>query len=279
VAAAAAPPDPLEAVKRAQRELVAQKDAWRKEREEAQTKWQQEQAAHKARLDAADANEKRLRNLKRDPLGSLKELGVPWEEVQEAALQDGKPGPGLMARDLEDRMEARIREIEAAAQKRIQELEEQSKTYREQQEQGARQAWHSQTAQWVAAQADKYELINLYGLQANVGQEIERQWEQTGERAKPEEVAAKLEEYLQGEVRKLEKTKFFQSITKPAEKPVEVSESEGRARNVYRDIKGEVKREQAPTLTNDLTPSTTTTLSESLTPAQRWEAAKKQYGL
>lgn len=282
-AAPAAPaPDPMEAVKAAQRELFNQREAWKKERAEAEAKWAETQKTHAERLKAAEEAERFKRNLKRDPMGSLKELGLPWEELQETALQDGKPTAGLLAKDLEERMEARIREVQEAADRRIAEMQKAADEYRQKTEQQAEQAWRHQTTEWVKAAGEQYELVNLYGLQANVAELMKNRWETNGENLSREQAAAELEKNLQAEVDKLKNTKYFKSVSAPPAPAEDVGESKPKAvHKLVNDGREELKREKtpaAPTLTNDLAPSTAP-VPDNMSPAARWEFLKRQHGL
>lgn len=242
-------------------------DAVKKERalHQERTAWKAKQAAQEkewgAKVTRAQEVDAALANAKKNPVEALKLLGVTYEELTEAQLRDGKPGPDLAVRALEEK----LAKFEADAAKKEQDREAAAKEAQSQSEKQLLARWHDTTAKWVLANADKYELVAALGYQHEVGKMIEEHYDATGVQLPEAEVAAKLEKHLQDQqepavkdvFEKLTKTKWFQSRYAPVAAPKAETAPAAPPRRSSAPAVDEKKviETAAPTITNKLTAS------------------------
>jgi len=227
VSTQASPPSPPKApdasrllaeATRRERAVLAEKQAWKAQRAK-------EEAAWKERIARAEAVEAKLARAKKEPLSALEALGVSYEELSIAQLNDGKPGADLAIRQAEEKVAALEKKLEdekkAEAEKRKADTEASQKA--------ALARWHEMTTKKVTDAGEKYELVNALGYASEVGKMIEEHYDATGEQVSWEDAAAKLEGHLQSEqepavaevFKRLTNTKWFKSRYVPAPKEEE----------------------------------------------------------
>jgi hypothetical protein len=206
-------------------------------------------------------------NARRDPLGYLKAAGLEYDQVSQAVLNDGKPSADLIALDVEQKLEQARAEWKAEMESERQKLADERKAN----DAAVVDRWKKQTADWVASQADKFELVNHYGLGASVADAIQKAWDENQEELTREAAAERLENTLRESVSKLKATKFWATLmeTKPAD---------AKPATDQRVVSAE-KKPAAPDLTNRASAMPTTNIADGLSPAQRWEALKKSKGI
>jgi len=238
--------------RRRERQIQAERDAWKKQRSA-------EEAAWKERIARAEAVEAKLAKAKEAPLTALEALGVSYEELSIAQLNDGKPGADLAIRKAEEKV--------AALEKRIEDEKkaEAEKAKQQQEENSAKvlQAWHARTQKAVEAAGEKYELINALGYAGEVGKMVEEHYDATGEEVSWTAAADKLEAHLQAEqepavaevFKRLTNTKWFKSRYAPVakEQPAPPAPKRSRDADVPETKTSEPAAVAPPTITNKMT--------------------------
>lgn len=172
----------------------------------------------KAKEEALMAKEKALQErmawlekMESNPLEAIKEKGWTYEDITNAVLSGQKDlTPEMRVKKLEAEVQARFKAQEEARQR---EIEEQKKIYEAQQAK-AMEEFRAQTAAFIDANAEKYELTKIFGQHDLVVQTIEEHYRKTSEAGTPkilsqEEAADLVEKYLEGEVEKAKKAKKF----------------------------------------------------------------------
>jgi len=241
---------------RKERAIQAEKAAWKAQRAKEEAAWQE-------RIAKAQAVEEKLAKAKKEPLTALEALGLSYEELTIAQLNEGKPGADLAVRAAEEKIAALEAKIEADKKAAA---EEAAKKQAES-EKATVAAWHDATAKWVSGQADKYELVNALGYQREVGRMIEEHYDATGEEVPREVAAEKLEAHLQsmqdpamGETwKRVTSTKWFQSRYAPVAKKEESKTPPPPRRSSDPEVpakKAEAHQPPAaPTISNKMTAS------------------------
>lgn len=229
-----APPAPdasrlLAEARRAERAIQGEKRAWKEQRAREEAQW-------KERVAKAEAVEAKLARVSEDPLAALEILGVSYENLSLAQLNDGKPPADLKVRELEKRIadaEKKAAEEKAAEKKKAEEaLTAQQKATLER--------WHAATTKKVVDAGDKYELINALGYSAEVGKMVEEHYDATGEEVSWEKAAERLEAHLQAEqepavaevFKRLTNTKWFKSRYAPVAKEQPAPAAPRRSRDL-----------------------------------------------
>ncbi len=200
---------------RRERAIQAEKTAWKAQRAKEEAVW-------KERVSRAEAVEAKLAKAKSEPLSALEALGISYEELSIAQLNDGKPGADLAIRQAEERVAALEKKIEADKAAEAEKAKENASA----QEKQVLAQWHQRTAGAVEAAGEKYEMINALGYAGEVGKMVEEHYDATGEEVPWTVAAEKLEAHLQAEqepavaevFKKLSNTKWFKSRYAPVAK-------------------------------------------------------------
>lgn len=200
---------------RRERAVLAEKKAWKEQRAREEAQW-------KERIARAEAVEAKLAKAQKEPLTALEALGVSYEELSIAQLNDGKPGADLAIRKAEEKIAALEAKIEAEKKAEA----EKAKAQQTEAEKATLARWHETTTKRVVAAGEKYELVNALGYASEVGKMIEEHYDATGEEVSWEAAAEKLEAHLQAEqepavaevFKKLTNTKWFKSRYAPVAK-------------------------------------------------------------
>lgn len=194
--------------------------------------------------------EKARGGAKLNPLAALEALGLTYEDVTSFVLADNKPTPDLQVKAVRDEIEALKRQqIEAA--KRAEEERaasiEAEKTRLLSEQQAAIEQFHAETAEYVTAHADDYELVNLHEAHGLVVEVIEQHFAQTKRILSAKEAADLVEKHLEEQVEKAISTKRLSEKVKsrfaaPPPAPADEQRVDPAA--------------QRRTVTNDMTAST-----------------------
>lgn len=203
---------------RRERAVQAEKAAWKKQRAQEEAQW-------KERIARAEAVEAKLAKAKDAPLTALEALGLSYEELSMAQLNDGKPGADLAIRKAEEKVAALEKKIEDEKKA----AEEKAKQDRDATQKQVLEQWHARTTQAVIAAGEKYELVNALGYSGEVGKMVEEHYDATGEEVPWPVAAEKLEAHLQAEqepavaevFKRLTNTKWFKSRYAPVAKEPE----------------------------------------------------------
>lgn len=194
---------------------MAKREAKIVERDRAAKEREAKLAEREAAIKAAE--EKRSGYAK-DPLQALSDLGLSYEDLTKLMLNKTDPSAqqALAIRQLAEQTEQARREA-AEARAAVEKAKQESA---QAEADRTRTGFKSEVAGFVKSNADKYELIALYGQEELVFGVIEAEYEKTGEMLSVEAAADKVEKYLDGEAEKAFKAKKFQSrFAPPAPKP------------------------------------------------------------
>lgn len=238
---------------RRERAVQADKAAWKAQRAKEESAW-------KERVARAEAVEAKLAKVQSEPLSALEALGISYEELSIAQLNDGKPGADLAVRRAEEKVAALEKKIEAD---KAAEAEKQTAAQKAQ-EVKVLQQWHQRTAQAVVAAGEKYEMINALGYAGEVGKMVEEHYDATGEEVPWTVAADKLEAHLQEEkepavaevFKKLTNTKWFKSRFAAVQKAAEAAAAPPRRSRDTDVPETKVATPAAPTITNKMSAST-----------------------
>lgn len=137
--------------------------------------------------------------LKRDPLGTLKELGLSYDELTNLALNDGKLSPeaqlDLMRQDIEQKYSGELQQLREELKAKEERLEEEKFNETVNNFKGELTNFVNDT--------DKYELIRANDAVEVIYDVIEQHYSDTGRILSKEEAADQVEEYFEQEVEKL----------------------------------------------------------------------------
>jgi hypothetical protein len=166
--------------------------------------------------------------LKKDPLGTLAELGLSYDQLTNLALNDGKLTTEmqmqLMKEDLESKYNGKFESLQN-------ELLERDKRQEEQKYEETVTNFKNELTDFVNNSDDKYELIQANDAVDVVYEVIEEHYKDTGRIMSKDEAADQVENYLEGEIEKLMKlsklkNKFgLQEALKEQAKPAPVQAS------------------------------------------------------
>jgi hypothetical protein len=236
---------------RRERAVQAEKAAWKNQRAK-------EEAAWKERITRAEAVEAKLAKVKDAPLEALTALGLSYEELSIAQLNDGKPGADFAIRKAEEKVAALEAKMEAEKKAAEEKQTEASKAQQAQ----VLQQWHQRTSKAVEAAGEKYEMINALGYAGEVGKMVEEHYDATGEEVSWTVAADKLEAHLQAEqepavaevFKRLANTKWFKSRYAPVAKAEEKAAAPRRSRDTeVPETRKADPTPSAPTITNKMT--------------------------
>jgi hypothetical protein len=192
--------------------------------------------------------------LKRDPLGTLKELGLSYDQLTNLALNDGKltidMQMDLMRQDIESKHSKELESIRKELQERDRRSEEEK--YNE-----TVQNFQNELADFVNDN-DKYELIRANDAVDVVYQVIEEHYNNTGRIISKEEASDQVETYLEAELEKM------LNLNKIKSKFSTQAESQ-QAQVQSTEPKQTFQTQKAPTLSN----THSTTVSNTRRPATR----------
>lgn len=195
--------------------------------------------------EGSDRFEKLKAEAPMNPLAALESLGITYQQITDFILNQKKPSAELVA--AEAARKATREELDKASKAR----EDESKKLAEDAAADAKKnheriitEFRSEVAQFVKANADTYELINLYDQAEVVSATIEQHFEATRDAGDPKVMSYKegcdlVEKYLEEQVDKAKTTKKLQAKADPQPKVESKSPLNAKPR----------------TLTNQLTPS------------------------
>ncbi len=210
--------------------------------------------------EAIKAFESFKQSAKLKPLDALKELGLTYEDVTSYVLNGEKPTPVDEARAVRDELEAFKK----------QQAEERARAVAAEKDRAARESaslieqFRGEVRDFVAKNADAYELTALYKQEALVAQVIESHYAQQKGQEKRllsyAEAAEAVEKHLEDEVRKAQTAKKFAAKAAPAPDPATTPAATETQR-------------KSTTLSNALTASTPAATNRARTEEERVAAA------
>lgn len=179
-------------IEQEKQKLKAEKTGFDSERAEY-TKWKEDQGKPKA---------------KKTPLQALMDEGYSYEDATNFIMNDNKPTPELMVRDVESKMDKFIREQEEKEAQRANNETETQKAA----EAKAISDFKTSIKGFITDNADAYELIGLHEAQELIFDTISAHYEQTSSEGNPKilstkEAADMVESYLEEQVQKSMDTK------------------------------------------------------------------------
>lgn len=143
-------------------------------------------------------------------LKMLEEMGLSYEDLTNAVLNDGKPTPEMQVKSVKDELE----EFKKQLQKDKEEEERTQKERQEQEYSKAIEEFKTKINSFVENK-DEYELINAYGQQELIYSTVEQHFDETKNVLSIKEASDLVEKYLEGEVDKALKLKKMQSKLAP----------------------------------------------------------------
>jgi hypothetical protein len=195
--------------------------------------------AQEAELNRQRAEVEGLLGAKRDPIAWLQAGGFTYEQAAAQVLSNGKPTPdallsvesGKLRDEIAKEREAREAEVKAAREEQ-EKLSKQLQDAQNAEQQRNYQAFRQGTIDYVAANAEKYELTAKL---PNGGDEVQRLMEAAYQRdaqiaeqegREPrlmtrEQAATAVEDYLRKQLDSVAGTKYFSSRFKPVEQPAQ----------------------------------------------------------
>lgn len=192
-----------------QRETQYQSEMKRIEAEKAElSKWREEKQTAESVFQA---------KLKENPLKTLEELGLTYEDLTRMQLNEQNPTPEMLIKRTRQ-------ELESGYKKELEELRQSMKQKEEQEETKKHEqtvtGFKKEISNFVDANADTYELIKMNDAQETVFEVIQEYYQETGRLLSIEEAAKYTEEVLESEARKvLEAKRFKQPAKQPSEAP------------------------------------------------------------
>lgn len=193
---------------------------------------QQQATALKEREAKLEAFENIQRTATENPLKALEILGISYTQITDFILNDQKPTADLQVTSVRQEMEAMRKEraLEKEATKKAQE-DEHSRTLKQ---------FHAEVDNFIATNAEQYELTALYKGAEIVQATIEQHFALTQKVLSIKEAADLVEAYFEDQVRAASSAKKFQAKQAP--------ETPGQP-------KKEMERTKAPTLNNGMVSS------------------------
>jgi hypothetical protein len=159
--------------------------------------------------------------LKKDPLGTLAELGLSFDTLTNLALNDGKLTTemqmDLMKQEMDQKYSTELQQLR-------QELVEKEKRLEEEKYNDVVQNFKSELTQFINTD-NKYELIRANDAVETVFEVIEKHYQETGRVMSKDEAADQVESYLEEEIDKLLKLeKLKKKIGSQAQQPQEAKQ-------------------------------------------------------
>lgn len=178
---------------------------------------QQSQALAKREAAIAAREQEWENEFKNSPLEALKKRGRTYQDLTNAALNDGKFQPEVAIKDVQNEIQ-RLRQEQADKEKMQVEAAQKQAQAAEQQ---AVKGFQEQIGSHIETNKDKYELTSLYGANDLVFQTVEEHFNRTKKILAVGEACDLVESYLESELERTSKeSKKFQSkygVAKPSE--------------------------------------------------------------
>lgn len=223
-----------------QQEFTSKQEAFKAEQEA----FKAEQEAFKAQRAEYDRWIEYKKNAKADPLGVLAAVGLTYEDVTNATLNDGKPTADLIARNTAEQLAGFKKELEEQNLKRLEEEKQRVAEVNA----AAIKKFETDTTEWVTAQGEAYELINTRNAQGVVVEFIKANFEKTGKLLTAKEAADIVEQQLEEEAQRLLATKKLQAKV--------------TAQTSKEPPKRTDQAQRRPTLSNDMTATSAAAASQ-----------------
>lgn len=170
-------------------------------------KWRDERAK-----DTSDYKTK----LKANPLAFLQEHEIPFDELVQMQLNDGRVTPEKLVQQMKAELDSKYSKELEELKKNLKEKEESAETAKLEQ---IRETFKTQITDFVENNKDTYELVHFEQAQQLVFDVIETHYQETGRILKIEEAAKATEEHLEEELKKRTALKKFQTSKPPEAKP------------------------------------------------------------
>lgn len=180
---------------------------------------------------------------RRSPRALLEMAGFSVKDAVDEVVEERTP-QAVLARDLERQMAQYRREMQAQFDAERQAREAAEKSARQQAEAAAIASFRADINDFLAKNADTYELIGLYGDQDRVWRTIEQHFEKHGVLPEIKDAADAVEEDLHEKSKRIRGAKKFRTEEEPAAKTQVASQKQ--------DNKPAAKARAATTLTNDM---------------------------
>jgi len=175
---------------------------FRAQQRQAQIDWQKQQdqfKAFEARVQKMSEDLERekqaMSEARRDPMKWLQYGGHTYDALTQQVAADGNVPPEILAtqmqRSIDEKLEASQAELDRKLQEEKDAREAFQKSEKDRQEQEATrqvEEFHAKTIDFVTSHGDDYELINMFGIQSQVPDLIDRYYRQTLEADKPNAV-------------------------------------------------------------------------------------------
>lgn len=200
------------ALTRKEKEIRAEAARIKAEREQIEQMRAEYESKSKSSVDAETSFKEKLR---KNPLKTLSELGLTYEQLTEMQLNDQNPTPQMLMDQMRAELEAKMEEKYGKLTEGLKEKEEREA---KEQYEAAVNGYKSELTQFIRQNSDTYELIvanNATELMFDTAQQF---YKQTGKVPNNEELAKAVEEHLEEQANEILKLKKFQSkLNKPAE--------------------------------------------------------------
>jgi DNA repair exonuclease SbcCD ATPase subunit len=164
--------------------------------------------------------------LKKNPLKTLEEMGIPFDKLTEIGMNEGEipldMKMQLMREELEQKYESKIQELQKK-------FEEQDQSKQQQKEQEAINNFKNTITTFVKENGETYEFINADEAFEDVFDVINQYYEQTGEILETKEAADQVERYLEDRFKKVmqaQKSKKLMGLDIPQKKANKVQPSQ-----------------------------------------------------
>lgn len=149
---------------------------------------------------------------KTKPLEALKRRNVTYQDITNAALNDGKFDPATEVKSVKEEIERLRQEAADRDKKQLEERQTQAQAA----EQQAIEGFKANISNHIETNKEKFELTHLYEASDLVFQTVEEHFERTKQEGKPkilsvEEACTLVESYLESELERTAQSKKFQS--------------------------------------------------------------------
>jgi len=213
------------ALSRKEKEFRVEKEQWESQRSEYEAMKAELEQLKAASNNNNDTNNEQVKEelpleyrLRRNPLETLKELGLDYSTLTDLAINDGKMSPEmqmkLMQEDLDSKYEkkfgSQIEELKA-------EIAAKEKAESEARVQNAVEEFNNKINDHITSNAEEYELISANKANNLVYDVIEQHYNDSGRMLDVKEAADAVESYLLDEAQKLMKLNKLSGLRKEAE--------------------------------------------------------------
>lgn len=193
------PAKPSDAPTRRESKAFAALSRQRKAIEAREVAYRAQVAEIEKREQAAKDFEAKKLAAKTDPFSLLAEAGISYEDLTQHIVRGGKATPELLAKSVEDKLEAYKRE-QAEAAKAAHDAQDKAA---QENEQRVISQWRNGVVDFVKQNAASYELTTAFGAESEVSRAIEEAHRQTGKLLQTKEAAELVEKHLEGVLEKL----------------------------------------------------------------------------